>query len=161
VVSLVKAHPDEDEIRQHLVNYSMSVEEIVNHYATDKHPLTLGSVNWYRRRYVYPVVEKAKENLKEDIVDEINEEWRRVEYRTIEMIDGLLNSAIKRFQRGDITINTVSEIVKLLELKAKVQGELQEDITIRFAWGDKLDVCPRFKQPKGHIYSPEDLNDMR
>jgi len=161
VVSLVKAHPQEDEIRQHLINYSMPVKDIIAKYATEKYPLTRDSVNWYRRRYISPVVEEAKENLKEEIADEVNEEWRRVEYRTIDMIDGLLNSAIKRFQRGDITINTVSEIVKLLELKAKVQGELQEDITVRFAWGDKLDVCPRFKKPKGQIYTPEDLDQMR
>ena len=161
MVSLVIAHPQTEEIRRHLINRSMTVTEILNYYGSEKHPLTRDAINWYRQRYVKAVVEKAQEDLKEEIVDEVNEEWRRVEYRTIEIIDGLLNVAVKKFKNGEISINTVNEIAKLLELKAKVQGEMKEDITVRFAWGDKLGVCPRFKKPKGTVYLPEDLEKMR
>lgn len=160
-VSLVKAHPNTDEIRQHLINRSMSVAEIVNHYGSEENPLTVNAVNWYRRRWVNPVVKEAEEQIKEEIVDEVHEEWRRLEYRTIEMINGMLAVAVKRFKSGQITINTINEVVKLLELKAKVQGEMDQDITVRFAWGDKLDVCPRFKKPKGQVYTPDDLDAMR
>ena len=159
-VSKVKSHPQRGDIHKHLTKRSMTVAEIINHYGTEEHPLTRDAVNWYRRKYVNPIVKEAEEIIKEETIDEVQEEWRRVEYRTIEIIDGLLNTAVKKWKTGEISINTVNEIAKLLELKAKVQGEIKEDITIRFAWGDKLSVCPRFKKPKGQIYTPEDLKMM-
>ena len=161
MVSLVKAHPQTDEIKKHLINGSMTVEQIVNHYGTEDTPLTKDAINWYKRRYVKPAIEEAKENIKEEMIDEIHEEWRRTEFRAIEVANMLLQNALDRFKKGAFTINTINELMKILEFKAKIQGELKEDITIRFAWGDKLDVCPRFKKPKGQIYSAEDLNAMR
>jgi len=157
----VSEHPQVEEIRNHLLKYDMSVDDIVAKYSTDEHPLTKHTVNWYRRKNLKPIIEETQDNIKEEIIEEINEEWRAEKYKLIDMIRMMRHEAYKKFKKGLISINTITEIIKLVELEAKLDGELNEGITVTFAWGDKLSRSPRFKKQKGHIYTEKDLENWK
>ena len=157
----VKDHPQVDEIREHLTKYSLTVQQIIDKYSTDEYPVTKDSINWYRRKYVKPIVDEAKENIREEIVDEVNEAWRVEKYKLIDMIRMMRHEALKAFQKGRVSINTITEILKIVELEAKLSGELQDSIIVTFAWGDKLNLSPRHNVDKGKILTMEDLEKMR
>lgn len=155
--SLVASHPDKSEITQHLIHSTLTMADIERQYSTEKHPLTYEAIRWYRDHHLQDRLDEAEESLQE----EIEQEFRVLKYRTIDMINGMLADAVRRFNTGKIAINTVNEIVKLLELKAKIEGELDQNISIQFGWGDKFKFNPRFKKDKGKIYTLQDLEKLK
>jgi len=150
-MGLVSEHPDIKEIRNHLLNYTLPVNDIVNQYSTEENPLSADAINWYRRSNLKPLIEKKQAEIEE----EVGEAIRKLIYDKKDVLESLLAYAVDAMQNGTLRIRTVNELVKVTDQLFKLAGEGEYNtVKLKTGWGTELDKNPR---TKGKVYSAEDF----
>ena len=153
----VDRHPKRDEIIDHLVSRDLSVREISERYG-----VTVDALNWYKKKYLKPRLQRLEDEVVEEIVGEEREKLRRLFVKYRDILDAILAAAVEDVRRGRIKATTVRDVVKLVDMVTRLTGDQVVSVEMKQAWGTKVEGSPRVEVTgKGRVYTMEDLEKMR
>ena len=145
-------HPKRDEINALIIEGRVPLRKIAEDYHTPEHPLSYSGLRWHKKKHLAPILKQ--------VTRERIENTKNIAHKSLDVLDAIINQ-----YPNALDTTTVSAVIKAIELKARMTGELQpEPVQIMIEWGLGLDkerlkrIDARYKilEPKDADQDDED-----
>lgn len=110
------------------INHDIFAAELTYQKIADKYGVGISAIKRHRKNHLMPLIRQAQEEQQKEAV---------AQYATVtEYLDAMINENFDSVRKTA----TIKDLIRLLELKAKIMGHDTAEISVKFRWGAGLDT---------------------